>query len=284
MPLPRTGDAWIGRRGGDAPGDARPTPTATACPISPTLTCPCGRRTATSASTWRRSRPASGRRRSATHFSSTSTAAVGRRRACRDRAGAAALIAASGASSCRRWRRARRARRRGLSGPIRGRRRAARRAGRETDQPADFGAIPEACPGVDLLLRLRGELVRRQRRARFLRPHHRHRHRAAGGGGSTRGAGSRWPSISVTYRYVNDAGLASNTFSFGPATIGYHLVLATTARAAVAAYARALMPIDTARQVGSLETGGRAGRGGAHPARPALGGRRRHLAAGPAPT
>ena len=85
---------------------------------------------------------------------------------------------------------------------------------------------------------------------------------AAGGAASTRAAGSRWPSICSTYRYVNDAGLVSNTFSFGPATLGYHLVLAAQARAAVAVYARVLVPIDTAHQPGSVATGGELGAAG----------------------
>ena len=41
---------------------------------------------------------------------------------------------------------------------------------------------------------------------------------------------------------------------FGPATIGYHLVLHVTGRTSIAGYARVLLPIDTARQDG-LETG-----------------------------
>src|SRR5205814_2091925 len=74
-----------------------------------------------------------------------------------------------------------------------------------------------------------------------------------------------WISVAVdllTYRYVNDAGLASNTFSFRPATFGYHLVLAARARSALAVYARALIPIDTARQSGSVATGGELGAAG----------------------
>ncbi|HEY6477974.1 MAG TPA: hypothetical protein VI456_15460 [Polyangia bacterium] len=133
--------------------------------------------------------------------------------------------------------------------------------GTETQQPADFGAVPEACPGNDLLLRLRGELVDASGAPDFFG-----RVIATGTIRGRRRINAR-SGISVavdllTYRYVNDAGLASNTFSFGPATLGYHLVLAERPRGAVAAYARALIPIDTARQLGSLETGGELGAAG----------------------
>jgi hypothetical protein len=130
--------------------------------------------------------------------------------------------------------------------------------GTATYQPADFGAIPEACPGTDLLLRLRGELVDASGAPDFFG-----RVIATGTGRGRRRLNARsWISVVVdllTYRYVNDAGLASNTFSFGPATLGYHLVLAARPRGVVAAYARALIPIDTARQAGSIATGGEVG-------------------------
>jgi hypothetical protein len=129
--------------------------------------------------------------------------------------------------------------------------------GTATTQPADFGAVPEACPGNDLLLRLRGELVDASGAPDFFG-----RIIATGTGRARRRINARsWISVAVdllTYRYVNDAGLASNTFSFGPATIGYHLVLVAQPAAAVAAYARALIPLDTARS-GGIETGGELG-------------------------
>ncbi len=129
--------------------------------------------------------------------------------------------------------------------------------GTATTQPADFGAVPEACPGSDLLLRLRGELVDASGAPDFFG-----RIIATGTGRARRRINARsWISVAVdlvTYRYVNDAGLASNSFSFGPATIGYHRVLVARPAAAVAAYARALIPIDTAR-VGGIETGGELG-------------------------
>jgi hypothetical protein len=125
--------------------------------------------------------------------------------------------------------------------------------GSEIDQPADFGAVPEACPGSDLSLRLRGELLDASGAPNFSG-----RIIAGATARGRRRIGAR-STISVaidfvTYRYVDNAGLAGAGASFGPATVGYHLVLATTARAAVAAYARALLPIDTARQSGR-ETG-----------------------------
>jgi len=133
--------------------------------------------------------------------------------------------------------------------------------GTETYQPADFGAVPEACPGTDLLLRLRGELLDQSGAPDF-----RGQVIASGTGRGRRRINARsWLSVAVdllTYRYVNDAGLVSNTFSFGPATLGYHLVLAADARGAVAAYARLLVPIDTARQSGSVATGGELGAAG----------------------
>ena len=86
--------------------------------------------------------------------------------------------------------------------------------GTETTQPADFGAVPEACPGTDLLLRLRGELVDASGAPDFFG-----RVIATGTArGRRRINGRSWISVAVdllTYRYVNDAGLVSNTFSFG---------------------------------------------------------------------
>jgi hypothetical protein len=125
--------------------------------------------------------------------------------------------------------------------------------GSEIDQPADFGAVPEACPGSDLSLRLRGELLDASGApdfsGRIITGATARARRRIG----ARGAISIVVDF-VTYRYVNDAGLAGTGASFGPATVGYHLTLATTARTAVAAYARALLPIDTSRHNGG-ETG-----------------------------
>jgi hypothetical protein len=125
--------------------------------------------------------------------------------------------------------------------------------GTEAAQPADFGAVAETCPGSDLSLRLRGELFDGS-----AAPDFEGRIVASGTVRARRRINAR-SGISIaldviTYQYVNDAGLAATEASFGPATVGYHLVLASGARAAVAAYARALLPIATARQSG-IETG-----------------------------
>jgi hypothetical protein len=125
--------------------------------------------------------------------------------------------------------------------------------GTAAEQPADFGAVAETCPGSDLSLRLRGELFDGS-----AAPDFEGRIIASGTVRARRRINAR-SGISialdlVTYQYVNNAGLAGTGPSFGPATVGYHLVLATGARAAVAAYARALLPIATDRQSG-IETG-----------------------------
>jgi hypothetical protein len=134
--------------------------------------------------------------------------------------------------------------------------------GTQAEQPADFGAVPDACPGSDLSLRLRGELFDGSAAPDF-------EGRIVASGTVHARRRINWRSgISIavdliTYRYVNDAGLAANQAAFGPATVGYHLVLTSGARATVAAYGRALLPIDTARQNG-VETGfelGASGRG-----------------------
>ncbi|HVV52315.1 MAG TPA: hypothetical protein VHO06_21790, partial [Polyangia bacterium] len=119
--------------------------------------------------------------------------------------------------------------------------------GSQAEQPADFGAVPEACPGSDLSLRLRGELADHSAAPDF-----------SGDivGSATlrarRRFGARgWVSIAVdllTYRYFDDAGLAGAGAAFGPATLGYHHLLADGPRAALAAYARVLLPIDTASE------------------------------------
>jgi hypothetical protein len=62
------------------------------------------------------------------------------------------------------------------------------------------------------------------------------------------------------YRYVNNAHLASRGASFGPATLGLQQTFALGASTAGALYARALIPVDTARQSG-VETGVEVGGG-----------------------
>jgi len=125
--------------------------------------------------------------------------------------------------------------------------------GTQAEQPADFGAVPDACPGSDLSLRVRGELFDGSAAPDF---------EGRIIGSATVGARRRISARSgisialdlITYRYVNDAGLAAGQASFGPATVGYHLVLASGPRSTIAAYLRALLPLDTARQSG-VETG-----------------------------
>jgi hypothetical protein len=136
------------------------------------------------------------------------------------------------------------------SGPLPG--------GTEPMQPADFGAIPEACPGSDLSMRLRSSLLDDSDAPGFfgdvLTDVMARARRRIGAHG--------WLSLAVdlfSARYVDDAGLASTGLSFGPPTIGYYQGLLATPRAALALYARALRPLDTARQSGiatGLELGG----------------------------
>ena len=125
--------------------------------------------------------------------------------------------------------------------------------GTEAAQPADFGAVAETCPGSELSLRLRGELFDGS-----AAPDFEGRIVASGTVRARRRINAR-SGIPIaldllTYQYVNNAGLAATEASFGPATVAYHLVLANGTRGAVAAYARALLPIATGRQSG-VETG-----------------------------
>jgi hypothetical protein len=131
----------------------------------------------------------------------------------------------------------------GAAGPLAG--------GTQARQPADFGAVPEACAGSDTSLRLRGELVDASGAPDFFG-------RVIAGGtvhGRRRITARSWLSLSVdivTVRYTNDAGLAATDVSVGPTTVGYHLTVLDGARTALAVYARALLPIpaDTGRQSG----------------------------------
>ena len=119
--------------------------------------------------------------------------------------------------------------------------------------PVDFGGIPEACPVGDLALRARVALL------------------VAPGMPDYRGSivsdamlrvrhpvGARsWLSLALDvldFRYLNNGGLASTGFAFGPATVGYYRAVYATATTTTAAYGRVLLPIDTARQNG-VETG-----------------------------
>jgi hypothetical protein len=119
--------------------------------------------------------------------------------------------------------------------------------------PADFGAIPEACPGFDVTLRARAALL-----VAAGMPDYFGSILADAMLRARRPVGARgWLTLAVDaidYRYVNNGGLASTGFAFGPATVGYDRSVLTTAATTTAAYVRALLPLDTARQNG-VETG-----------------------------
>jgi hypothetical protein len=118
---------------------------------------------------------------------------------------------------------------------------------------ADFGAIPEACPASDVALRARGALL-----VAAGMPDYFGSILADALLRARRPVGARgWLTLAVdvvNFRYVNNGGLASTGWSFGPATVGYDHSVYTTATMTTAAYARALLPLDTARQNG-VETG-----------------------------
>lgn len=119
--------------------------------------------------------------------------------------------------------------------------------------PADFGAIPEACPASDLALRLRGTLLVASAKPDFY-------------GNASAGAMLRyrlpvsaatWLSVALdatTFRYVANAVVTSSGFGSGPPTVGLYHAVARTQVWAVALYGRALLPFDTARHDG-FETG-----------------------------
>jgi len=125
--------------------------------------------------------------------------------------------------------------------------------GTTTFNPADFGNVPEVCPAGEASLRLRGELVNASGAPDFFG-------RIVGSATvhARRPITPRtWVSLSVDvlrYQYVNDAGLAAASPSFGPATLGFHWTALERGRTALAVHVRALLPIDTARQSG-LEAG-----------------------------
>jgi len=85
--------------------------------------------------------------------------------------------------------------------------------------PADFGAIPEACPASELTLRLRGTLLVASAMPDFFG--------AIDAGAMLRArhaVGARtWVSLAldaVTYRYVANAVVTSSGFAIGPPTLG----------------------------------------------------------------
>ena len=132
--------------------------------------------------------------------------------------------------------------------------------------PADFGAVPEVCGATDGVLRLRGALL-----IASTMPDYYGRIFA---GATLRGRyqlGARTTLSAAAdvfdYRYINNGGLASHPVSAGPGTVGVQQAFVVGAETAMSAYARLLLPLDTARQSGvetGLELGGglrmRAGR------------------------
>jgi len=119
--------------------------------------------------------------------------------------------------------------------------------------PADFGAIPEVCGATDGLVRLRGALLIASTMPDY--------YGSIFAGATLRGrfrlADRTTLSIAADvfdYRYVNNGGLASHGVSAGPGTVTLQQAFALTAETEAAAYARALVPVDTARQ-GGVETG-----------------------------
>jgi hypothetical protein len=118
--------------------------------------------------------------------------------------------------------------------------------------PADFGDVPEACPGRDVMARLRGTLLVASGYPDYY-------------GNVTASAMLRlryplsprvWLSVGldvVTFRYVANAVVRSHAFDLGPPTVGVYRGFAPGAgRSALAIYARLLLPVDTARINGVL--------------------------------
>jgi len=119
--------------------------------------------------------------------------------------------------------------------------------------PADFGAAPEACGATDVALRARGALLI----ASTMPDYYGSIIGTATARGRYRLAERSTLSFAADlfdYRYVNNARLTSHGASAGPATLGFHQTFAAGAETATSLYARALLPLDTARQNG-VETG-----------------------------
>jgi hypothetical protein len=121
------------------------------------------------------------------------------------------------------------------------------------DLAADFGAVPETCPGSDIATRLRGAILIASAKPDF--------YGSAIAGVLVRARhtiGPRaWFSLALdtaTFRYVKNDAIASSGFSVGPPTAAVGRVVAAGPSLALALYARALLPLDTARQTG-IETG-----------------------------
>jgi hypothetical protein len=111
----------------------------------------------------------------------------------------------------------------------------------------DFGQIPEACPGTDLFLRLRGELIADT--ADF--------YGVITVGGTLRGRWQFRPLWTLTaafdpatFRYPINAVIDSAKVGVGPATVGVQRTFLLR-RAALSPYARVLLPWDSARHFGA---------------------------------
>jgi len=119
--------------------------------------------------------------------------------------------------------------------------------------PADFGAVPEACGATDLSLRVRGALLIASAMPDYTGSFvgtTTLRGRALLGERST----LSFAADVFTYRYVNNASLASQGASAGPATAAFHQTFEIGTATATSLYARVLLPLDTARGNG-VETG-----------------------------
>jgi hypothetical protein len=124
--------------------------------------------------------------------------------------------------------------------------------------PADFGAIPEACPSHELALRLRGTLLVSSAAPDF--------YGNVGASATLRYrrplTARTWVSLAmdaVTFRYVANAVIVSSGPTVGPPTFGLYHTAARGDDWDVAVYGRGLLPLDTARHDGfelGLELGG----------------------------
>jgi len=119
--------------------------------------------------------------------------------------------------------------------------------------PADFGAVPEACGATEVALRARGELLI----ASTMPDYYGRIVATATARGRYQVAARSTLSFAADvfdYGYFNNGGLASQGASAGPATVGFHQTFAAGSETAASLYARALLPLDTARQ-NSIEAG-----------------------------
>jgi len=114
---------------------------------------------------------------------------------------------------------------------------------------ADFGATPETCAGADFGMRWRATALVASTMPDY--------YGALAASSTLRlrrrlgPTGRTWLAVAAdvaTYRYVVNAVVASSGFAFGPPTVGLHRSLGDGAGTATSVYARALLPLDTARQ------------------------------------